>query len=356
MTSNVQRPSSFGMQLRNWLRLALLAACLLAPAGLARAGFLSNLTSTVTRPLSLFSGDGLTRSEMPGGCCNLQFCGPPRPQDEVWLINTRHLGCDEKSPQPDFYRYECEQGWAESSAADFEATASPDVHTIVYVHGYGFDELKARQVGWALYHSVTDGYADGRPLRFVIWSWPSKGNAGPLKDMRERAWRADADAYYLGSWLARISVRTSVRLIGSSMGNRVVCGALHLLGGGSLAGWSVPPLAEQDAIRAVLISPAVHNYWLHAGEYHGNALAPVDRMLLLNNHCDALLKRYWLVADCGPASALGYTGLDVSGVAGQWQHKVEQDDACCDVGKHHGVLWYLCSPRLLERIRAELLW
>ncbi len=84
-------------------------------------------------------------------------------------------------------------------------------------------------------------------------------------------------------------------------------------------------------------------------------MSQLASLLLVNNGCDALLKRYRLLycrRSC--AAALGYTGLCNCLPAEDWT-KVAQVDACCHVGRRHTFDGYICSVDLMARMRPYLM-
>jgi hypothetical protein len=106
-----------------------------------------------------------------------------------------------------------------------------------------------------------------------------------------------------------------------------------LLGGGELIGLSLGgnPQAPHQLVRAVLLAAAEDCDWLVAGHCNGQAIAFVDRMLLLNNSCDKALKMYPHMDRCDRSAALGYVGI-----CGSYDSsKVEQLDVCCAIGPEH---------------------
>jgi hypothetical protein len=74
-------------------------------------------------------------------------------------------------------------------------------------------------------------------------------------------------------------------------------------------------------------------------------------MLLINNTCDAALKRYHVAEACRDAEALGYTGP-----IGWSPHygKIRQVDACCDMGKAHNWERYIASQRYCSLMRQYI--
>jgi hypothetical protein len=243
--------------------------------------------------------------------------------------------------------------WASSSIAEFVAASRTVVPTVFVMHGNQVDAGLAVAQGMQAYRAITAAIPTTQPLRFVIWSWPSDKIPGILKDVRVKAARANSEGKYLAWTVHQFDPTTPVSFIGFSYGARIATGALHLLAGGTLNGFSLPPAqATRTPLGAVLVAAALHNDWLAPGQYHGRALEVVDAMLLVNNGCDAALKRYRFVDECLDAEALGYTGL--AGRSPMYQ-KVWQVDACCDLGKAHNWEMYLGSPRYTALMRQYVL-
>jgi hypothetical protein len=262
-------------------------------------------------------------------------CGALREHDQIWLISTRDLGCPNGALPPalQVWSYDGAGDWNGSSVDAFLAADNSKMPTVFYVHGNFESADDAVQRGLQVYSRLAAQAPADRPMRFVIWSWPTDREKHPLRVTRMHAHRADVDAYYLG-WLAnRIDHRIEVGLVGYSLGARAVTGALHLLGGGELIGLSLAmdPKAPHQTVRAALLAAAEDCDWIVAGHPNGQAIPFVDRMLLLNNSCDSVLKRYPHLERCDHSEALGYVGI-----CGPFDsRKVEQLDVCCAIGPEH---------------------
>jgi hypothetical protein len=294
-----------------------------------------------------------------------------RPADQVWIISTRQLGCAtviDASPDFGVQRRLADGSWATSSIAEFIAADDAALPTCFVIHGNQTDAGLAKAQGMRAYRALTASLPAEQPLRFVIWSWPSDRIHGILKDVRIKAARTTAEGIYLGWTLHQLNPQTPVSLVGFSFGARIATGGLHVLAGGSLNGYSLPPtlplppgegrgegngnaaFPSRVPFRAILVAPALHNYWLADGQYHGRALEIVDDLLLVKNSCDSALKRYRFVDTSRRADALGYTGP-----AGWSPHysKLRQVDACCDLGKAHDWELYLASSRYTALMRQH---
>jgi hypothetical protein len=286
-------------------------------------------------------------------------CTQFRPQDQLWLVSNRGLGCDveHQCEQLKYWRYDPEKRWVSSNLAEFARSDETPLTTTIFVHGNRVTSSEAFAKGLAPYRALVR-CADEQPIRFIIWSWPSEPIDGLVDDARIKASRTTPAAYYLAWFVDRLNPKASVGLWGHSFGARIVTGTLHLLGGGRLGGYR--PLARTHEIRnpmqVVLVAAALDNDWLLAGRAHGRAMSQVDRLLLVNNSCDAALKRYhWIYNRRACQQALGYTGMSGGRVEGDARGKIAQLDACCQIGREHVLDGYLCAPGLMARMRNQLL-
>lgn len=287
-----------------------------------------------------------------------------RPLDQVWLVSTRHLGC----PCGDAPRLEFQHGsqvaggngvawchWRPSSLEEFLAADTPGVRTVIYVHGNRMDDGDAFDRGQRFYRQLTSGLPPHVPLRFVVWSWPSAPIHGPLKDVRTKAARTDSDAFYLGWLLARLQPDAEVSLLGYSFGARIVTGALHVRAGGTSAGAALDRqqiIPRRQALVA-LTAGAMDHTFIYPGSRHGQALSQVERMLVMYNSQDRVLKRYRLIEQRNQAQALGYMGLEPSRL-GDLAQRIRRVDASCAVGTRHAEIAYTSSVWVGDQLRAAL--
>jgi hypothetical protein len=283
-----------------------------------------------------------------------------RPQDEIWAVSTRCLGCPSGGnwePQWTVWKYDpLAPQWLNSSASALYATDSPKIVTAMYIHGNQIDSSLALRDGLETYFQLAGRYDDEGPVRFVIWSWPSDKIHGPIRDGRSKADRSDSDAYYLARFLAPIQPDVRVGLLGYSYGARIIAGALHLLGGGELLGLTVAP-GQRARFRVAFWAAAEHDYWLLPGRYHGLALPLADQWLITRNCCDPALARYrWVEKRYNPV-ALGYSGLVGRNLLTAEQNaRIEELDVTQLVGHTHDHNAYLYSGPIASRTRAVVLW
>lgn len=280
-----------------------------------------------------------------------------RPLDQLWLVSCRGLGAagrEQNFARLSYWRYVTPSGWVASSRDEFLLTGGSVSATSVFVPGNGYSGNQARDLGAIAYRRLVAGLSDGSPLRFVIWSWPSDHiNAGPVQDARVKAARTTLAAWYLARWLDELEPLVNASIIGCSFGARVVGETLELRGGGRLGPYQlVAPASARSQVRVVLVSAAIDNDWLLPGRRLGHALSHVERLLLINNTSDAMLRRYgWLYGRRNSAAALGYTGLVGAGRLAGDSAKVRQIDATDLVGRRHGFMYYFTMPRIVGWMR-----
>ena len=304
----------------------------------------------------------------------LAMCGAHLPADEyrstasvdlaaiesqLWLVSTRHSahGQERSSRRlsAQVSRYEEPTTWRPASLDELVAARDPRLTTIVLVHGNDTDEPLARSKGLGVYQALAEG-AD-QSFRLIVWSWPSDYIRGTFRqDARVKAERADIDAYYLAQFIMELDRSESLTLVGYSFGARVITGALHLVGGGSLAERSIDADKNDGRapIRTVLMAAALDNDWLLPGRRHGRALSVVDRMVLLVNPRDRVLRWYRFLAPGAGASALGARGVASLNNLGSQRQKIEQVNVNPLVGGQHGWSSYASSPEILEQLKREV--
>lgn len=284
-----------------------------------------------------------------------------RPGDQLWTVSCRGLRAADREQnfaRLGYWRYVAPTGWVASSRDEFLTSGGSVSGTSVFVPGNGYTGKQARDLGSVAYRRLVAGAPSQAPLRFVIWSWPSDHiNAGPVQDARVKAARTTLAAWYLARWLDDLEPLGDISIIGCSFGARVVGEALELRGGGRLGPYELTdPASTRSQVRVVLVSAAIDNDWLLPGRRLGHALSHVERLLLINNTSDSVLRRYgWLYGRRNSAAALGYTGLIGVRRLGDNAAKVRQIDATNTVGRQHGFMNYFSVPRIVGWMRPYVL-
>ena len=255
-----------------------------------------------TSPLDLV---GSNESVVGEPCCE---------GDRFWLINTRHLTSRARCvnlEQPEFavFQIRPRQRSVGVTLDDYLRAVGQRRRVVVYVHGNRVPAREAVQRGLSIHRKVKC-FRSKESVDWVIWSWPSDKQGILIRDARIKAARTDGQGLYLG-WLLRrhAEVEAETTLIGYSFGGRIITGSLHAAAGGSLAGRQLPgePLRAAN-FDAGLVAPAVDSHWLTNRGYHRLATQNLNRLVLLYNRRDAVLKRYWLVDRVRGRMALGYSG------------------------------------------------
>ena len=283
-----------------------------------------------------------------------------RPQDQLWVINSRALGgtsTEKIAERLAYHRYQPEtNGWVASNLAAFLAEPA-DMTTCFLVPGNYYTHAEAIRVGWYAYHRLVGQTTDQRPLRYVIWSWPADPVPGRrLLDARIKFGRLDVGALHLASLLDQFDRSTPVSLVGSSFGAGIIVGALHMLGGGPLGPYRLTGGDRQPHhVKAVLIAGAFDNDWLMAGHKYELALTQAERMLIFVNPRDLPLFFYKrLYFRRSRARAIGRAGPACLGCVIDG-HKIDLFNSHPWLGHHHGVRPYFAATALVNKMRPYLL-
>jgi hypothetical protein len=266
----------------------------------------------------------------------------PPCENDVWLISIRGWRHCCQDVHIKYWRLRC-NCWVPAGLEEYLASDVPGRPTCFWVHGWRIAADAAKTQGLDVYRRMA--CQSCRPFRLVIWSWPSEPTKTFLEDARQKACLSDVGAYPLAWLIDRTDPRVPVSLVGFSLGARMSTGALHLLGGGQLAGWHLHERVhpERTPCRAVLLAGALDNFSLAVGQRNGMALSQVDRMLLMVNCGDIVLKRYPMLCPGwnGP-EAIGYTGpvghlphheglrtMYVNHIVGRKHDQDPYFDSCC---------------------------
>lgn len=288
-----------------------------------------------------------------GRVCPGEGCTVVRPQDEVYVVDSRALCC--RTNEAYFAegirvtRYELvgENGaraWRSVALEEFLASSNPAVPTIVFAHGNRVERNEVTKRGLWVYGRVLRCDRDARPVRFVIFSWPSDQIKGLIKDAREKAARTKPAGYHLAWVLNQMPADTPLGLFGYSFGARVVSGATHLLAGGSLGRLKLPAEGElpKRPIHAVYLAAAFDANWLGPRQYHGRAMEQIDSLLIATNRQDPAMKFYKIFNE-RRRPALGYEGPTC--LSREAASRVWTNNLTSAVGKTHDMCEYMTAGR-----------
>jgi hypothetical protein len=287
----------------------------------------------------------------PAPAADNAFINGIRAQDEIILVNVRPLGgCCIPEMLADSLHVESYQdpdgdGCRQWQAASMSLLQNADssIPTVVFVHGNRITPGDAKREGVQVYRRIVRNATSAQPIRFVIFSWPSAQIPGPLKDVRVKAARTRPAGCQLAWVLDQMPADAPVTLIGFSYGARIISGALHIVGGGSLGGMGLADgHASRRPVNAIYLAAAMDSDWLCPGHYHGLAMSQTNHLLLVDNCDDRAMRFYRFSTTCGDPQALGLCGptcLDADGAS-----KTTKRDVSRYVGTDHNLFAYMCAP------------
>lgn len=286
-------------------------------------------------------------------CILLLTCtlaGAESPDRQVWLISTRAAprssAPDPAHPRIRFWELR-DNAWAPSEREAFHASDRPEVPTVFLIHGNRTRANEAVRIGSSFRRHLTRSRRNG-PFRLVIWSWPSEEVCGRVRaDVQLKAHYSDIQAVYLAECLREMPAEQPATFVGYSFGARVITGALELIGGGQVCGYRLPeaPALREAPWQAVLIAAALDAHWLSPGARNGRAVGQLDRMLIIANPADRVMRLYPRMYRRRGPEALGYYGSGYR-LAPADRGKVRRLDVSCEVGREHGWWSYWRSGSL----------
>ncbi|MFN0018811.1 MAG: hypothetical protein ACKVP0_11175 [Pirellulaceae bacterium] len=278
----------------------------------------------------------------------------PRPSDQIWVVNTRSIGCVDNGLGWSTSRYDAGY-WKSGDDSSFYSSDDQETVTVIYVHGNRMDAAGAEARGLAIYRELFSSHEGGK-VRFVIWSWPSDQIKGPIKDVRSKAYRSDDEAYLLARFLAPIPADRRVGLIGFSYGARIIGGGLHILGGGEMAGRGIEE-GKRANFRVVYWAAGVQDDWLLPGNVHGRAMPVGQTWLNIYNSCDSILWRFDKIDKCDSSPGLGYVGLagGKNYLPAELAERYEDFDAAHLIGGEHRSEPYFFTEEIIRRTREAVL-
>lgn len=280
-------------------------------------------------------------------------CAPRSPcnHTDVWTVSTRRLPEICRMPfsaQPSVERLNENNCWERSDLASL--LSDPTQPLIVFVHGNRYKPSEAREQGVLLAKRSAACCPNAPPVRTVVFSWPSEQDGLLLRDGRAKYDRAFTDGHYLAWLLGRVEPERPVAIIGYSFGGFIAMEALDDLAVEEKAGrYDFQPWINRPRqLHVVLVAAAIrYDALALRGPYH-EALECVDRLILINNSNDRVLRFYPLLERANRSQALGYVGMP-----GRWalpHLDFTQFNAAQIVGKQHRFTLYMHSDSLSKRI------
>ncbi len=186
----------------------------------------------------------------------------------------------------------------------------PGVPVCIFVHGT-FVDMEWHQRESARTYDWVRQAAPDRPLHVIFYTWPSDTDStwrSPLLVKQRGRW-AENNAFYLAGFIAQLPAECPVSFVGHSHGARAVVATLHVLGGGTIGGYSSSDdTGRARRYRAVLAAGALDRHWLNPGQRYEQALPRAEGILNLRNPGDLALHYYPLRKPFGH-KAIGETGF-----------------------------------------------
>lgn len=280
--------------------------------------------------------------------------------DSIWEISSRALpDCPSLQFDPAFQVHQVtDYRWCPKSLESLRLllTSQTEQQIVFYVHGNRMPQPEARERALAVYQRMLS-CVDSGPICFIAFSWPSEQREGFVQGVQEKKARMDADSYYFARAIQDLQLQQSVGFLGYSFGAAVVCGAQHLLAGGNLDRYRVPP--TQPALlpaRTSLMAPAFDRQELTASGSYYLAVENNVSMVNLYNSMDPILRRFrFFDRDSAPIAA-GFAGLlDPRSLQPLSAHPtIEQFDCRC-IGRTHAELDYLKCPHVSRAFENVLM-
>lgn len=280
-------------------------------------------------------------------------------QGQYWRISSINAPlCDFDPSKLEYFLYNCHGGWVRSSYEAFLAADHPAVATSFFMHGY-FPQRRitiprmvesSTEGGWLAYRKLCP---PGRPFRLVLWSWRGEREQRSrlVPNMRKKMAWAELQGWYMAWVVDQMNPLVPVGLVADSLGASGVTSALHVLGGGSLAGRTLERVhPDRLPLRAALVAGTMNNYWLLPGQRHGLALSQVERMIITVNPRDRMLKLYTLFEVGGGARAVGETGIPNGGRLGPYRDRVVYFYVTEYLGGKHWWRKFMGTPAITARL------
>ncbi|TWU23397.1 hypothetical protein Pla52o_29330 [Novipirellula galeiformis] len=287
--------------------------------------------------------------------------------NQIWVVSTRDASsCAPSVSQASRIKFwSCHQRsrWQPSTANHFFDCVNGDLAAdpmplCIYVHENRVSAEEAWGRARSIYCQLQQAsQSTNDRFRLVVISWPSdRIGVRPRPDAQIKAQRSEMHGYYLAWLLDQIDARVPVRMFGHSYGPRMITSALHLWGGGTIAGYRLPlsPSSVRPSVRVALLASALDANWLLPHQHHGRALTQVEHMMIAYNPRDSVLHWYPRLYGRGGPPALGYVGMSTSSL-GADGYKVQQINFSGNVGKTHSWDAYAGNPAVMSQLASYLL-
>lgn len=236
--------------------------------------------------------------------------------------------------------------------AVFQQVLTPGVPVCIFVHGSYVDRERVQRYSVQTFRWLRQAHPE-QPLQFIFYTWPSDPITYlPQPDFNELSDRAGVNGFYLARVIHHIPVECPVSLIGHSQGAVTALSSLHLLGGGQVEGYRLPPEADRGhRVRLVMAAAAIDHDWLNPGERFTQALPRTEALLNLINRRDWALGFYHLrsLSSRRAVSRFGFAPADYQRM-GPLAQRIHQLDVTTALGRDHAWPNYYSLPALARSI------
>ncbi len=273
---------------------------------------------------------------------------------ELWMVRTYRIAsiapCPVEADRFEYFYCDARGVWARSTQEAFGANDEAERPTVVFAHGGFTDQMWASRLASGLMQ-VLRCRGRGRPVRVVLWQWPSERR---MRRLRPALWstmaRAEFEGRLLARWLRQFDLSVPPTLVGYSAGCRVIAGGLSWFAAES-AGDGVP--ADTAArFRTVLVAAAMDADSLLPSRPNGRAIEVVDTLLVTRHQRDRALSLYpRLYPGIGP-QAMGRVGVACPQLLGQGMNRLETVDLTACIAGRHDFLHYLSAGPLAARLTS----
>ncbi len=296
--------------------------------------------------VSGLQAQGLIRSIAPKGefiqqalpsrqtVCNLV------PGDQLWVISSRDVVTGENCGQFRVGQY-ADGGYQASNleALSAELALRPDIPTMVYVHGNFTDFGWALQRGCEVYNELFSGCGCRKSVRFIVWSWKTEREAGPVADFDAKVCRSVEEGSRLLSVMNDSGIQSPL-VVGYSLGCQVILSALTQPENTNIQPW-----------RVAMMAPALDCDFAPTLSQFPLTLDRVPAISVFTNGRDRALKYSRLrcqLRNCPDEPLDQYSVIPWLSLGGVEPQVCEISP---EVGRRHSISRYISSPTVLTGLR-----
>lgn len=294
-------------------------------------------------------------------CTLAPDCTSCVPEINYWVVSSRC--CPQKSKcccpccEFDVYHSAEEGQVTEQSMESLLQSLDPNAPICIMVHGSFVQWDSVLLDSYNTYLWLRNA-APHLPLNVIFFTWPSDDTRTKILpiDVNILGKRAEFNGHYLARLIAQLPPYHQISLLGHSHGARVVSSTMHLIGGGSIQGFTLQECGIHICCRCrhfriVFAAAAINHNWLNPGQRYGCGLNCTDCLVNLRNKKDRILLFYPVLAPVSrrALARTGFTYLDRRAL-GDDVNRVHDIDVSKCVGGGHMFPNYYSHPQIAETI------